>query len=322
VLHNALGELRLDSALRVSGELRSPRVEGFVEVAAGDVDVGRVVEEVASTIPYQQQPFVGVEADVGIAVPGTLRLRGTDIRPAGAPIDIGDLSITVGGALHVRKTPDAPPRLSGELNTIRGSYAFQGRRFEILRDGRIRFAGTDEFDPLIDLQASRTISGVETFVRLQGSMRHPELSFSSRPPLDEADILSLIVFNVPINELAEGQQVSLAERAGALAGGYIVSGLTQSIANALELDEFEFRTETVGALGASVSIGQQIGERLFVRIRQGFGATEGTEFMLEYQIAEFLRLRGSVSQMSVVAQRTAFNFIERGGIDLVFFFSF
>src|SRR5690606_9393936 len=115
---------------------------------------------------------------------------------------------------------------------------FQGRRFDILREGRIRFAGGEEIDPLLDLRARRLISGVETFVRVQGTLRQPELSFTSNPPLDQADILSLIVFNQPINQLGEGQQASLADRAAALAGGYLASGLAQSIGNALDLDEF------------------------------------------------------------------------------------
>ena len=101
-------------------------------------------------------------------------------------------------------------QILGEVNTVRGSYTFQGRRFEILRDGRIRFDGGDELDPIIDIRARRIISGVETIVRVQGTMRKPELTFSSNPPLEQADILSLIVFNTPVNELGEGQQVSLA----------------------------------------------------------------------------------------------------------------
>ena len=98
-------------------------------------------------------------------------------------------------------------------------------------------------DPQVDLRARRVISGVETFVRVQGSMRQPEMTFSSSPPLDQADILSLIVFNVPINELGEGQQVSLVERAGALAGGYLVSGLSSTAA----LERWK-RTETERSL--------------------------------------------------------------------------
>jgi autotransporter translocation and assembly factor TamB len=368
VVHNNLADLRVDTDLRVTGELLAPRIEGFVEVDSGNVDVARVLEEatvdqigvagsassdlntpdlvgptpataaspapataasatpatVASVTSLRAMPelplFDALQLDVGVAIPGNLTVRGNDIRTSGGSGDFGDLNLTVGGALQVRKATGERPRLIGEANTIRGSYTFQGRRFEILRDGRIRFGGTDEIDPLLDLQARRVISGVETFVRLQGSMRKPELSFSSRPPLDQADILSLIVFNVPVNELGEGQQISLAERAGALAGGYLVSGLTRSLANALDLDELEFQTDE--ALGPSLSIGEQIGNNLFVRIRQGFGAAEATELILEYQIAEYLRLQGSIAELSNVAQRVTFRRIERGGVDLIFFFSY
>ena len=224
--------------------------------------------------------------------------------------------------MQVRKPRGARPQLIGEVNTIRGNYSFQGRRFEIMRDGRIRFGGTDEIDPLVDLRARRVISGVETFVRVTGSMRQPELTFTSQPPLDQADILSLIVFNVPINELGEGQQISLAERAGALAGGYLVSGLTESLASALELDELEFQTQGEQGFGPSLSIGEQVGEKLFVRIRQGFGAAEATEFILEYQVAEYLRLQGSAAETSSGTQRVTFRRVERGGLDLIFFFSY
>jgi translocation and assembly module TamB len=169
--------------------------------------------------------------------------------------------VTVGGAIQVTKAPGAAFRVLGEVNTVRGNYTFQGRRFDIMRDGRIRFAGTDEINPDIDLRARRVISGVETFVRVQGTMRQPELSFTSNPPLDQADILSLIVFNQPINELGEGEQVSLAERATALAGGYLASGLARSIGNALELDEFEIQAGGDEGLGPSLTVGEQVGEK-------------------------------------------------------------
>jgi translocation and assembly module TamB len=149
----------------------------------------------------------------------------------------------------------------------------------------------------------------------------PELSFSSNPPLDQADILSLIVFNAPINELGEGQQISLTERAAALAGGYLASGLTRSIADVLELDEFEIVAGDQG-VGPSLTVGEQVGEKLFVRLRQGFGNEQATELILEYQIADFLRFQGSVAETSGGQMRNAFRRIERGGLDLIFFFSY
>ncbi|MBI3049252.1 MAG: hypothetical protein HYY76_13190 [Acidobacteria bacterium] len=89
-----------------------------------------------------------------------------------------------------------------------------------------------------------------------------------------------------------------------------------------KLDEFEIQAEGERGLGPTVSIGEQVGERLFFRIRQGFGAEEATEFILEDQIAEFLRLQGAVAETTGGTQRVTFRRVERGGLDLIFFFSY
>ena len=355
VIDNAIADLKLDTELRITGELRKPRVEGFVEVENGTIHVAELVEqttsnpyattaadlnlegadaaaraaaadtaakgEVAPAAPAEPSIFDALDLDVALGIPSNLVLRGNDIRPANAPIEMGDMLVTVGGAVNISKPPGSRVRILGEVNTVRGNYTFQGRRFEILRDGRIRFDGSDDLDPIIDLRARRIISGVETFVRVQGTIRQPELSFSSNPPLDQADILSLIVFNQPINELGEGQQASLAERATALAGGYLASGLAQSIGNALDLDEFEIQAGE-GGFGPSLTVGEQVGERFFFRIRQGFGDAQATELVLEYQITDFLRAQATAAETSGGTQRVTFRRVERGGLDLFFFFSY
>lgn len=341
VIDNDLADLKLDMDMRVTGELRAPRVRGQIEIENGTVNVGELLERTAAD-PYATEAaaldtggspgappappapgvFNGLDLDVALSIPSNLVIRGSDLRPANAPISIGDMSVTVGGLVSVRKPAGSnDPRILGEVNTIRGNYQFQGRRFEIVRDGRIRFQGADELNPILDLRARRLISGVETFVRVQGTMRQPELSFASNPPLDEADILSLIIFNQPVNELGEGQQISLAERAGALAGGYLASGLARSIGNALELDEFEIQAQGETG-GPTLTVGEQVGEKLFFRVRQGFGDAQSTEFVLEYQIRDFLRLQASMAEVAGGSQRVMFRRVERGGLDLIFFFSY
>ena len=340
VIDNELADLKLDTDMHVTGEVRAPRIEGQVEVETGTVNVGALLEQTTAdpyateataidtpkpgTAPEPATPtmFNGLDLNVALSIPSNLVLKGTDLRPSNAPISIGDMNVTVGGLVQVRKPAGTNDlRILGEVNTVRGNYDFQGRRFELMRDGRIRFAGTDELDPLLDLRARRVISGVETFVRVRGTMRQPELAFTSNPPLDEADILSLIVFNQPVNELGEGQQVSLAERAGALAGGYLASGLARSIGNALELDEFEIQAQGESG-GPTLTVGEQVGEKLFFRVRQGFGDAQSTEFILEYQLKDYLRLQGSVAETAGGTQRAMFRRVERGGLDVIFFFSY
>jgi autotransporter translocation and assembly factor TamB len=127
---------------------------------------------------------------------------------------------------------------------------------------------------------------------------------------------------MPINELGVGQQASLANRASELAGGYLASGLSQSIGSALKLDEFEIQAAGERGLGPSILLGQQISKGMFVRLRQGFGAEQATEFILEYQLAQYLRLQGTLADVAGSTQRNAFRRVERGGLDLIFFFNY
>jgi translocation and assembly module TamB len=341
VVSNSEADLKFDSDFHVTGTVRAPKVEGSVEVEPGMVDIGEVLEQETSspysttateispaesgkelTAPKVPSMFDAMDLKLGLAVPGDLLIKGHNIRPASAPIDVGDMNAYVGGAVNVVKPPNGTIQLTGEVNTVRGSYTFQGRRFEILRDGRIGFGGGDVIDPLLDLQAQRTINGVQTTVHVRGTMLRPELAFSSNPPLDESDILSLIIFGIPTNELGEGQQISLAARAEELAGGYLTAGLSESIGRALNLDEFEIQAAGDQGMGPTVTLGQQVAKGFFVRLQQGIGAEQATEFILEYQIASYLRLRGTASDISSTTQRNSFQRVERGGLDLIFFFNY
>ena len=71
------------------------------------------------------------------------------------------------------------------------------------------------------MTVTRVISGVETRVSIFGPLKQPELRLASTPPLDESDILSLIVFNTSTNQLSAAQQQQLVVRAGVLAAGFL-----------------------------------------------------------------------------------------------------
>ena len=58
-------------------------------------------------------------------------------------------------------------------------------------------------------------------------------------------------------------------------------------------------------------------------MRQQFGERNTTEFLLEYQLADFLRLQTTAApETSGSANRIGQRRIERAGIDLIFFFSY
>ena len=267
--------------------------------------------------------FDDVALNVQVRIPDNLVLRGEGIEAARA--SIGDLNATLGGDFRVAKTAGKPMVLLGNVNTVRGTYSYQGRQFELVRDGQIAFRGSEEIDPRLDITAQRTIQGVEARVRILGTARNPELALSSNPPLDEGDILALIIFNQPLNQLGTGQQNSLAQRAGGIAAGFVVSPLAQALGSSLDLDQFEVQTtDPTGRVNPAVVIGQQVTQDMFLRFRQQFGNQQVSQFLLEYRLADFLRLQGNVAEGDglTAGNRSLTQRIERYGMDLVFYFSF
>jgi translocation and assembly module TamB len=227
---------------------------------------------------------------------------------------LGDLNMTVGGTLRLRKSPGDQAGIVGAVEVVRGFYEFQGRRFTVGRGSAVRFRGNELTNPVLDVTGEREVSGVTALVRVAGTAQRPVLSLSSRPALAESDVLALIVFNQPLNQLGTSQQADLLERAGDIALGALASSLTESIGRALDVDLFEIRAPTAGEAG-EVALGTQVNERVFIGVRQEFGASEISRVSIEYRISEALRLLTSVAQGSGAARgRTA----EVAGIDFVY----
>jgi len=276
----------------------------------------------------QAGPMAAVALDVHLVVPDNMVVRGDDLRPGGATaMQIGNVNATVGADLRIQKNSNGPITIRGTADTVRGFYEFQGRRFELVRGGTMQFLGLSEINPNLDVSATRLIpnTGVTANIHVTGTLRAPELSLSSEPPLDEADILSLIVFNRSVNELGTGERASLAETAGGIASGFIASPLSRSIGKALDVDLFEITTSDpqTGETAGGVTLGKQVSDKAFVRFRQQFGQRSFTEFMLEYDLAKFLRLQTSVApETSVAANRLTQRRVEKAGVDLIFFFSY
>ncbi|HEY3044363.1 MAG TPA: translocation/assembly module TamB domain-containing protein [Vicinamibacterales bacterium] len=351
VIDNEMGNVRVNSDLRLTGEMKAPRIEGDLGVTTGQINLDPILNLVgASAYPTEQIEYTtadraaavtidrtpvrtafGIPAtsglieatqiDVRVTVPNDLVIKANDLRALDSPISLGALNVTLGGNLYVGRTPYDRTRLWGTVNTVRGTYDFQGRRFTILRDGTIRFEGLDEFDPELNIRTERLIQGVTANVVVAGTLKQPQIVLSSNPPLEQADILSLIVFNQPINQLGEGQQLSLAQRAQALATGAVATQLANSIGNALGVDVFEISTAPESGAAAELTIGQQVGPNLFVKLQQGIGDQTQTNFILEYELASWLRLQTNVIQ-GASTQQQLFQRMQGSGVNLFFFFSY
>ena len=106
-----------------------------------------------------------------------------------------------------------------------------------------------------------------------------------------------------------------------MATGQLASALSSSIENALGLDTFEINTAPDSGAAASLTIGQQLGQNLYVKVEQGIGGQSDTNFILEYELTRWLRLRTNVLQGSTTQQQL-FQRAQGSGVDLLFFFSY
>ncbi|HTH03184.1 MAG TPA: translocation/assembly module TamB domain-containing protein [Vicinamibacterales bacterium] len=342
VLHNDLGQVVMNGVFTVSGTLAAPTISGDLALDRANLD--------ASTLLLRlQRPYAVVTADssptkpAGASTPGrstiwdnltlrlrvltanNLNLRGENMHLSRETLaSLGDISVTLGGDMSIRKAPHEPIEVAGTLQTIRGTYAYQGRRFTIERDGTVRFVGDSGLDPLISITATRTVSSVVIRAALHGQASAPELELTSVPALEESDILSLLLFNQPANELATSQRNELAIQAATLASGFVVSPAVSAMGEKLGLDFLQL--EPIGTSGGTsfrLSAGREIWKGLFLTYAREFSSDPFNELLAEYELARYLRLRASGTDASGSRQRNSlFRRVERFGIDVIFFFSY
>ena len=210
--------------------------------------------------------------------------------------------------------------MTGSFDSVSGRYSFQGRQFDIDPTSSINFHG--DLNPDLDVAVTRTISAVIARVSLTGPMREPELHLTSTPPLDASDILSLIVFGTPANELTASQQQNLAVRAGTLAASFLAAPIVTAVQNELGLDILQLETSGEFETGPRITVGNQIAPGLVARFSRQSAPIRTMSSTLEYSLWRIFRLRATFSDAQSLSALSPFRRLERAGIDVLLFFSF
>lgn len=146
-----------------------------------------------------------VRLDVGVRAPERLYVSGMGLESEWR------------ADLRLRGT-SAKPRITGQVELVRGTLGFAGRSFE-LSEGRVQFTGGRVLDPVIALVASEDIEDVTVNVNVSGRAYDPQIAFSSAPGLPQDEILSRILFGSSIGNLSTIQAVQLAASLNSLRGG-------------------------------------------------------------------------------------------------------
>jgi autotransporter translocation and assembly factor TamB len=336
VVRNEFGNAEIDARLSFRGRFESPRVTGTIGISGGTLNVDEILQRTLLH-PYATEatPLVAAEVDaiaalnpwqrlglyIEVKTPGTLHLVGENVQvKPGTPLGLGAVNIRAFGDLYLYKDPGQGQALfvTGAFDSLTGTYSFQGRRFDLDPTSSIVFRG--DLNPELYVTVKRTISAVETRVTIAGPLNEPELRMASTPPLDQSDILSLIVFNTSLNQLSASQQQELAVRAGTLAAGFLATPIISALERSLGLDILEIEPAGQYGTGPKVTIGDEIAPGLVARFSRQFGQDEYNEATIEYYLSRLLRIRATFSDADVL--RSQFIRVERAGIDLLLFFSF
>lgn len=217
----------------------------------------------------------------------------TLVIPRDTWVQMQEGSIELMGQLRARKEPTAEVSLSGDIETVRGWYAIHGRKFRLER-GHIIFTGATPIDPTLDVVARYALPQYQVDLLVGGTAKTPTVTFRSEPQLEQADILSLLLFGKPANALSGDQKATLQSQAVQIVAGSVAADLRRTLAESLGVDDLELDVgENPGQ--SKVGVGKYIVPGVFVSTSQQLGDKQRRGVAIEYQLDGNWQLKASTT---------------------------
>ncbi len=165
------------------------------------------------------------------------------------------------------------PLIDGRAGIGTGTVSYQGRSFEVTR-GVIDFIDPYQIRPNIDIQAVSNVRKWSITMTITGTPDALKVDFDSEPPLEDSEIISLLIFGRTPDELIQGEGGT--SKAPAQAVSEIVSqtvGEDLKKATGLDILEMEVNDEGEGAgagaaggdSGVKVTLGKELSRRMAVK---------------------------------------------------------
>lgn len=291
-------EVEATGAIDISGPVNDLLAKGEITVSSLDARVftpettGLVDIRVVSVNGDGENVTVEEGVSAASAVALALKIKGDDrifIRGRGLESEWrADVSID-GRA-------DAPVVL-GAMRLKNGEITFAGRRFE-LTTGEIAFDRLAVNNPTLDIRAERqTKSGTLAAIVIEGRASTPKISLSSTPSLPQEDIMALVLFDKPANELSALESLQVAEGLAELGGigPFGGNGITGSARQALGLDLLNFDIDQDDSSASSLTVGKYVADGLFVSATQDARGENGS-VRVEYEIDQSFTVETELRQ--------------------------
>jgi translocation and assembly module TamB len=265
------------SELSLVGALPSQVVELDVE----EINVKNAAHATIKAPASAAEPSV-VILDLNISVPGRAFVRGLGLDSEWM------------GNVKISGNTNAP-NVAGVLNPVRGRFSLMGKSFRLER-GAIRFTGTDDVDPLLDLTAEHKTKNLTAMVRVTGSASKPKISLTSRPPLPESEIASQVLFGTDSSKLSPAQSLQLASAIATYSGTGGAVGILDATRRALGVDVINFAESEQDPDTTRVSIGKYVTEGVYIEVERGAEQSSRTSTTVEVEVLPDVRIQGGTTE--------------------------
>jgi translocation and assembly module TamB len=186
----------------------------------------------------------------------------------GARIEWTGAQIEMDGNVRLRGTWSRPVLL-GHIHLIEGQMPFRGNTYQLTR-GEINFANPFRLDPILNVEATSTISQYQVTIDFSGAASRLTMNYRSDPPLPDSDIIALLALGTP-GESSALRSASASQNYGATAllSEAISSGLGGRIEklfgiSQFRVDPFVAGTATESNAAARITIEQQVKNKLTI----------------------------------------------------------
>jgi len=300
--------------LELGGNVARPSIKGNVQIRSGFIripeqkaslhpsegtsilwqaaDSARTAADSSNAGPFDpdagplELPEVdpGLDLDIKLEIPGSFRIIGSRMNV----VLSGELSLVQRGST---------PVLTGQLIPQSGQLLFMGRNFELQR-GNVNFYGGDELNPALDLTLVTEVAGYRVEIRLTGTMKDPEIELTSEPQLPESDIMSLLVFGQPMNELSSSQSGHLQQRTAEVLMVYGAVKLQEQMSKQTGVDIITIQQSTRKPDESALVVGKSLNSRTLLKYEQSLENTGTYLIRLEYILTKRIRFETFVDQAS------------------------
>jgi translocation and assembly module TamB len=220
------------------------------------------------------------------------------------------LDAEMGGDLQISGTTDSP-LVTGAFNLQRGTFSLATGRLNFSA-GQVSFNGAGlktKIDPTLDFTAQATIGDTTAFMHITGLADAPQFEFTSNPAKPQDEIMALLLFGAPTQQLTPLQLAQVGAALASVSGVGGNGGLNPlvKIQRSLGLDRLTVGsgppTSPTGTdSGASIAAGRYISKRVYIEAKQNTAGTSQLE--ADVDLTKHLKLQTKLGNGNASVQGT------------------